>query len=545
MRTGLYNNHRDLLGTPGRRFGDSILQNRNSGIYREGVIRNSQNTSSLLNVPSAPKPAIQMQCAECEEESIQMKPQKEKEVIQMNSASKDSSFASPEIQKQIQHNKGNGHILPAELSTSMGRKIGADFQDVSIHTDSSAHKMASQLGARAFTHGNDIYFNQGNYNPDSTIGKHLLAHELTHVVQQTGPMIQKEKMPAPSTVANLESYGATTRQNIKYDPGNNLQKGIKLFFKSGIVTTVRSGYNVNYVVKGFPASEIWVESALKALALYTFNLEDGAKDSATTNFTTVQHLDLSGRSNPAKNTEKGPDAYIRFTSTQFDSSGKRAAKKKNVQLLIEKISDYTAAATKETAKARRKRYENDYQIYNTAPTSMDPLDFTVKSMNDSEYDKVLEAIDHLPKSLLNSIKGIPIHKGTTDKGANGEVGEYINHYDIPSKTWTRKITVYKDYFKENLEQRKFTMVHELGHAVDYRPNEMVGKKGGASGSASKEFRKAVKLDGGLKKGVSTYGATTKKHAEYYAEAFSMYQNYPNTFKALRANVYEYFKKKFP
>ena len=56
--------------------------------------------------------------------------------------------------------------------------IGNDFSSVRIHNDSSASRMSEDLGAQAFTHGRDIYFNEGKYDPQSNSGKHLLAHEL-------------------------------------------------------------------------------------------------------------------------------------------------------------------------------------------------------------------------------------------------------------------------------------------------------------------------------------------------------------------------------
>jgi hypothetical protein len=66
----------------------------------------------------------------------------------------------------------------------MGSAFAADFSGVSIHTDEKAAQMSKDLHAQAFTYGNDIYFNSGKYNTDTSAGKHLLAHELTHVVQQ-------------------------------------------------------------------------------------------------------------------------------------------------------------------------------------------------------------------------------------------------------------------------------------------------------------------------------------------------------------------------
>ena len=62
--------------------------------------------------------------------------------------------------------------------------MGADFSNVRIHDDSNAAQMSKDLNAQAFTHGNDIYFNSGKYDTSSSAGQHLLAHELTHTVQQ-------------------------------------------------------------------------------------------------------------------------------------------------------------------------------------------------------------------------------------------------------------------------------------------------------------------------------------------------------------------------
>jgi hypothetical protein len=75
----------------------------------------------------------------------------------------------------------------------MSIAFGTDFSEVQIHTGSYSVKMNKQLGARAFTCGNDIYFNKNEYSPESKTGKNLLAHELTHVVQQN-----KDVKNAPS-----------------------------------------------------------------------------------------------------------------------------------------------------------------------------------------------------------------------------------------------------------------------------------------------------------------------------------------------------------
>ena len=76
--------------------------------------------------------------------------------------------------------------LPDDIRTEMEGKFNADFSKVRVHTGDKAVVMTNMLKAQAFTHGFDIYFNAGKYQPNTSLGKHLLAHELTHVVQQKG-----------------------------------------------------------------------------------------------------------------------------------------------------------------------------------------------------------------------------------------------------------------------------------------------------------------------------------------------------------------------
>jgi hypothetical protein len=87
--------------------------------------------------------------------------------------------------------KGRGTPLPDETRSKMESGFGTDFSQVNIHTDQEAEQMNKQIGARAFTHGNDVYFNSGEYKPNTTEGDHLLAHELTHTVQQGGSVRRK------------------------------------------------------------------------------------------------------------------------------------------------------------------------------------------------------------------------------------------------------------------------------------------------------------------------------------------------------------------
>jgi hypothetical protein len=112
----------------------------------------------------------------------------------------------------------------------MSTALGYDFSDVTIHTDAQAVRLNRELNAQAFTQGKDIYFNEGKFDPTSRSGQHLLAHELAHVMQQTGGQIQRQitqKPPSPiqtipkwtdlpsQVLADLKSLEAKLKHNPK------------------------------------------------------------------------------------------------------------------------------------------------------------------------------------------------------------------------------------------------------------------------------------------------------------------------------------------
>ena len=92
----------------------------------------------------------------------------------------------------INQQRGSGHGLDDGMAAKAGTTMGQDFSGVKIHTDSQADQLSHQLGAKAFTTGNDIFFRAGEYNPASSDGQTLIAHELTHVAQQgaSAPSVQ-------------------------------------------------------------------------------------------------------------------------------------------------------------------------------------------------------------------------------------------------------------------------------------------------------------------------------------------------------------------
>src|SRR5688500_4808401 len=76
-----------------------------------------------------------------------------------------------------------GMPLSPEMVAAVGGRMAADLSGVRIHTSSDSEKAAEELGARAFTIGQDIHFNRGEYDPSSGTGRELLEHEVAHAVQ--------------------------------------------------------------------------------------------------------------------------------------------------------------------------------------------------------------------------------------------------------------------------------------------------------------------------------------------------------------------------
>jgi len=121
-----------------------------------------------------------------EEEEVQVQRQEEEEEVQAQSAEGQPDTVSESIEARIDNARGSGHPLSENVREPMEQAFGADFSDVRVHTDSEANLLNQQLSAKAFTTARDIFFRQSEYSPGSDTGKKLIAHELTHVVQQEG-----------------------------------------------------------------------------------------------------------------------------------------------------------------------------------------------------------------------------------------------------------------------------------------------------------------------------------------------------------------------
>ncbi|MEA2887490.1 MAG: hypothetical protein QOD11_1850 [Bradyrhizobium sp.] len=163
---------------------------------------------------------IQRKCAACEQEekkaplaaSRQSIEGREEELPELPLAAvqRKAGFSAPSfptaassrtIADRLAASKSGGELLASGTHDSMETAFGWDFSRVRVHHDSDAAALSHQLGAVAFTHGSHIYFGSGSYDPQGSFGKRLLAHELTHVVQQGQAARKSGEAAAPIATA--------------------------------------------------------------------------------------------------------------------------------------------------------------------------------------------------------------------------------------------------------------------------------------------------------------------------------------------------------
>jgi Domain of unknown function (DUF4157) len=129
---------------------------------------------------------VQRKCAHCEEE--------EKKVQLKKDINAEESTADNNLENYVGSLSGGGQSLPNDIRNFYEPRFGYDFSSVKVHTDNVAAKSAQSINALAYTNGNNIVFNSGQYAPNTDNGKRLLGHELTHVVQQNKTTALQKKI---------------------------------------------------------------------------------------------------------------------------------------------------------------------------------------------------------------------------------------------------------------------------------------------------------------------------------------------------------------
>ncbi len=160
---------------------------------------------SAPSYPNKPlsSPCIQRVCPVCGEE-LQKQPGEEE--VQAKKISSYINEVDRGLESRIQSLKGGSQPMPQSERAFFEPRFGYDFSHVKLHNNSQADVLNRSLQARAFTVGQDIFFRNGEYNPSSRKGQELLAHELTHTIQQSG-----ESLEIQSTKTMLQCLGDITQ----------------------------------------------------------------------------------------------------------------------------------------------------------------------------------------------------------------------------------------------------------------------------------------------------------------------------------------------
>ena len=222
----------------------------------------SQASSTVPGANNSPYPSIQRLCTDCKEE-MQRQPDDEEELaqakplenqqfvarepsVQPKGDHKQTPQVSPATAANIDSLKGGGRPLPRSAQSFFEPRFGADFSQVRIHTDTRAAETAKSINAKAFTVGRDIAFGGNQYAPESHGGRRLLAHELTHVVQQDQGRVQ----PKIQRSADIKSVTTCPEFSSK-------QEGV--VNSDGVEVYTVTGYPTNGRPKGVKGHDIMIK----------------------------------------------------------------------------------------------------------------------------------------------------------------------------------------------------------------------------------------------------------------------------------------------
>ena len=196
-------------------------------------------------VMKMPESQVQRQNEEDEEEEMiqtkpigeqttalqrQIEPEEEEEEMIQPKAKQGGFEVNNTFGSQLMDAKSEGKTMNRKERAYFEPRFGVGFAGVRIHTGGKSEQLARSINAQAFTHGSDIYFGAGKYNPHSAKGRHLMAHELTHTIQQSGSDISR-------------------KEEKKEEKETPRDKAIKAAGKAAVLTFLKTGIGQKFKLK--------------------------------------------------------------------------------------------------------------------------------------------------------------------------------------------------------------------------------------------------------------------------------------------------------
>jgi len=208
---------------------------------------------------------IQRKCSACEEEDkkIQRKSASGGAGALTKTNSQAGVGVSAAVHNRIAASQGGGSSLDSATSSFMSDRFGVDFGNVKIHNNNEAAQLNRQLNARAFTVGHDIYFNSGEYEPGTGSGRHLLAHELAHTIQQGATQKIYRKPAEPDSAPKVdpdETESVKTEAEILKAPEYDKLDDVSKARVNSIIT----------ILKGKPDKRLYYLKKLKDAVTFPF-----------------------------------------------------------------------------------------------------------------------------------------------------------------------------------------------------------------------------------------------------------------------------------
>lgn len=455
----------------------------------------------------------------------------------------------------------SGEKLPGSVRSRFEEQFGNDLSQVRIQRGPQAVQAAEALQARAFTYGQEVAFNTGEYAPHTAAGNALLAHELAHTLgpQPQGVALRQPKNAAKSKAPAGGGKSASTLENIPAAARTNLR----------VITDPVAKDNIDiediFSTKG-AATLIAVPDEAKVLygPSVPKAVQTGLSSVAGILITHTKDLKLNSTLTIALNLSEYGDEYASF---RFSFYATFVGKKQSTTILIEKMGKIGGNALPEDqAKAATQKMKNNK--------------FSTRgSWTAAEKERLLAALAIAPDSLLASIPGITFIRQQGDNPQDPNEGGHYNDdshtITLYDRAFTVSLTRYGKPGSQANDEGMRAILHEIGHALDYKLLRQAWGKYGQSktkkeiaageaglksvispsgqvyqkkekwevteGGKDTAFRTAAKKDSKIP--ITKYAE--KAWEENYAEAFSLYQVAPETLKALRPNVYIYFEQNYP
>jgi|GEM_PF-3845574 len=510
---------------------------------------------------------IQRKCAHCEEEQkLQRKPLAS---FLQKKGNDGGTMASDAVSATISATKGDGSKMDQGTKSFMESRFGSDFGRVEIHTDSTAIQMNRELGAKAFTIGSDIYFNEGQYRPESASGKHLLAHELTHTMQQGGHIAKKIQRQALPT--DLASYPPIDRRRMQISwvavsptvgpfAALNDSFGTTAATAGGSAVTTSTGRGTTVFGASVPATPSTATG---------FDLRHGLNNIANFLESGSNLLPLNSTITISLNLVpySGINGNYRFSYFEH-ATGTGAAATLSEVTLIEQLGATTASPTvaNPTNAAAPGSFTHRGQT------------FTLGGGWTLQQQAILnQALALVPANGITQLAGVTFNLGSVSSTEEGHYSEDTHTITIRTSAFNNRLNSY-----EGGSDAVRIILHEIAHAIDRMPVrqawstynaggqtaagkrtlESTRSRSGSSyvfnaaenqhelqeGAATTAFRTAVTQDRTqrgvtLPQGITPYSTTNWE--ENYAEAFGFYMTDRTLFSQLRPRTFAYFQSNYP